>query len=454
MNLDQLNSVKDSIQKLKAINISDVVTNYIRASDVGDEGDLRDVIQLEDIPYYFGRMLKQLESEVQGNDFPFYPDIQEIDEGASSLTNNLNDLNEYITHNDILSAIPCLKELIYYQMVNGFWSKSDQESNNDKVSKEVLKLKSAAEFLLDLAKKTYDEIKVKYKELEVTKQEFDKLKKEKNDEINLIIKRADDSVKLSQNKVEDINALLNNATRNDEHINGLVELSKSKQLDIEKITVDLTSEHKRQLKEIDESKAKLDEYNLEINSNRQNFTNLYEEIESKKSFFDERNQILTDLIGREVSVSLSKSFEERVTKLGTSVSLWRWIVLAVAITNLSVIIFFYYYNPPTDIWQRITGSALKAVPALFLLYYAISQYNKERNFQETYAFKSAVALTLMAYRDQLASEEKKEDFIIEAVRNIYIPPEINQSKADSKDVSSILDMLKSIKDLLPDTVKK
>lgn len=76
------------------------------------------------------------------------------------------------------------------------------------------------------------------------------------------------------------------------------------------------------------------------------------------------------------------------------------------------------------------------------MYYCISQYNKERNFQEEYAFKSASALTIKAYADILNEVSKKDELVFEAVNNLYKSP--HHLISSQKDVNSTLDLAKEI----------
>ena len=57
---------------------------------------------------------------------------------------------------------------------------------------------------------------------------------------------------------------------------------------------------------------------------------------------------------------------------------------------------------------------------MIVLFFTIKQYVRERTFQEEYAFRSAIALTVQAYGDIAGS--KKEDLISKAVENIYNMP--------------------------------
>ena len=82
---------------------------------------------------------------------------------------------------------------------------------------------------------------------------------------------------------------------------------------------------------------------------------------------------------------------------------------------------------PTAIdWHYLLINSLKSVPVMIVLFFAIKQYVRERSYQEEYAFRSAIALTVQAYGDIAGS--KKEELISKAVENIYNMPAMMKEK--------------------------
>lgn len=163
-------------------------------------------------------------------------------------------------------------------------------------------------------------------------------------------------------------------------------------------------------------------------------------VESKKEYFEERNNYLDELIGREVGASLFETFKQRKRELENPVNKWLWIVIGMAALTFSAILviftnaFGYLGDVPTELSTiRLITNSIKTLPFFFLLFYAISQYNKERNFQEEYAFKSAVALTIKAYADIINKEDLKDELILNSVSNIYKSPTIYKTKKTKED---------------------
>ncbi len=87
------------------------------------------------------------------------------------------------------------------------------------------------------------------------------------------------------------------------------------------------------------------------------------------------------------------------------------------------------------------------------MYYAIAQYNKERNFQEEYAFKSATALTIKAYSDILKDDKNKDELVLKAVFGIYRSP-LSQSNKNENEVNTAIDMIADLSKTFKDIVKK
>ena len=91
---------------------------------------------------------------------------------------------------------------------------------------------------------------------------------------------------------------------------------------------------------------------------------------------------------------------------------------------------------------------------MIVLFFTIKQYVRERTFQEEYAFRSAIALTVQAYGD--ISGSKKEDLILQAVSTIYSLPSMMKDKPTSffgYRSKTLTDTMKEINETLK-TIKK
>lgn len=82
---------------------------------------------------------------------------------------------------------------------------------------------------------------------------------------------------------------------------------------------------------------------------------------------------------------------------------------------------------------------------------AFSQYKKERDFEEQYAHKAAVAVSLPNYGD-LTRDPAVRDQIVSAATNVIFSTTNNkriETKASDKGLDSIKEVLASITKLLP-----
>jgi small-conductance mechanosensitive channel len=291
-----------------------------------------------------------------------------------------------------------------------------------------------------------DSIKGMIDDLNNRKEELVKFISQKNTELQQIASQ----LQTAQTNSNQISQLLTSSTSTNEKINGLLN-QQNQHLEEQKKKADA---HNSYLQKQTEAFSKLEaDLNASIaifEEKKVQFDQQLAFVESKKAFFEERNAYLEELIGREVGASLFETFKQRKNELKQPVRMWLWIVGAatllsfVAIMAIFTNFFGLYGNIQSAFkWENIVVNALKCLPFFFFLYYSIFQYNKERNFQEEYAFKSAAALTIKAYSDILTGPENKDELVLNAVYKVYNSP-IGDKNMNVKDVSNILDMIKDI----------
>lgn len=405
------------------------------------------------------RLIKQLKNEIQENGIylPFqYNYTNEFGGGNlnSDLLNLFNNLKG-TTISYLNNSIGFIDRLIYYQISNGFWDRSTRKIYNSK----DINLNELTEQL------KYIEVQLSLNS-ETFKGLLDNLQKEKNNLQNFIEQKNNElqtitnNLQASNTNSQQINQLLNTSSSTSEKINGILA---QQQQNLENIIKELNlqknnfSEQKNKFILLDESQEK------QIKTVEKQITDFTEKltfVEEKKSYFEERNTYLDELIGREVGASLFETFKQRKSELKEPVQNWNKIVIGASIlTFLAVLIIFtngfgwWGDIKPIFTWQQVIVNSLKTMPFFFLLFYSISQYNKERNFQEEYAFKSAVALTIKAYSDIIQKEELKDELIVNSVTSIYKSPMAQKAKL-SKDENAILDTAKDLLTTAIDTYKK
>jgi hypothetical protein len=355
------------------------------------------------------------------NILPFQYQFQN-DFGAGNLRDDLANLNSNLSNNDFNNAVTHLYRLVYYLVQNGFWQKVEPiDRKNEYEIIEELKTK------LSIVAEQID------KNLVTNKKLIDELNIEKSNLTILITTKNQELAEISnlvptvRTHSDEITRLLTNSTDTNQQITGLLNQQNA---NLETIKERIKEENEvfdkfsSDLKRLKESYAEQIGITAKHNAS---FEKQLETILDKSKTFDERIKVLNELIGKEGAVKLFNTFNDRKKELEEPVKNWAKVVFGTGIFALALIIgiftnfFGFVGGYPTAIdWHYLLINSLKSVPVMIVLYFAIKQYVRERSYQEEYAFRSAIALTVQAYGDIAGT--KKEDLISKAVENIYNMP--------------------------------
>lgn len=425
-----------------------------------DRTDLENIVitqlSLQEFLYLSKRVFGQFISELQDRDnyiiLPFT--FTNIQLGQANVDGQIQGYFANLNGDNFVAAENILFWLISYQVENGFYKKSSKRQSEHTTNNNVSKLTEKLGLLEINIENKLKEVQTLNAELESNKKEIQTLISQKRDELASIAS----SLITSTTHSNQINDLLTKSTEQSTRLTTIVEQQEAtkvqtdkKLLELEtlydKTNTDLTSNIKTILGQIDEFKKQVAD-----NAEHLKF------VEAKREFFEERIVYLKNLIGQEVGANLFKTFKFRKDELEKPVIFWRWAVPVMAIATIVWIFFLFYHQPNiTDInlwWQAFALNTLKSIPSVLLLFFAINQYRKERNFQEEYAFKSAVALTIDAYAGRLTSPENKDKLIMEAVLGIYKTPIDDKPVIGDKVKSTTaLDTIKSMADTTKELVK-
>jgi hypothetical protein len=123
-----------------------------------------------------------------------------------------------------------------------------------------------------------------------------------------------------------------------------------------------------------------------------------------------------------------------------------WVIIV--FTSLRVSLGNEYLNLAVNI--------LKTTPAFILLGFVFSQYTKERNLQEEYAFKASVAMTLTAYSNMLENvdlpeNKSRQDMLTSSIELLYKQPKIHSEKQNnllSLNAKNLNEAVKKFTDLI------
>ena len=343
-----------------------------------------------------------------------------------------DDLVNFISHCKVLdfqNAVSFLYRIVYYQVQNGFW---DKDLNIDKKSKidDVLELESKLKISTEILNQN----------IELNKKLIDELENEKGILIQFIntkqseISEISSLIPTARNNTEEISRLLTTSTDSNQQILGLLNQQNS---NLETVKLKLEEERNIfnlfhiELKEIKENYKEIVD---KTSKNNIEFEKLLETVKNKSSTFEERISVLNELIGKEGAVKLFSTFNDRKEELDKPVKKWANIVFYTGSIALALIvgIFTNFFGRlggfPTEInWQFLIINSLKSLPVMVVLTFTIRQYIKERSFQEEYAFRSAIALTVQAYGD--IAGKNKDELISKAVDSIYTMPSMMRTKS-------------------------
>jgi hypothetical protein len=359
---------------------------------------------------------------------PFQYQFQN-DFGAGNLRDDLANFIAFCSSNDFNSAVGHLYRLVYYQVQNGLWDK-DQPIDKKKKTEIVDELESKLQLIAEKLKINEEHNQQLIAELQAEKTSITQLVASKNTELSEI----SNLLPTARTHSDEITRLLNMSTDSNQQITGLLNQQNSNletvktKLEEEKTVFDTFQKELKDLK---------DSYKIEIDTTTKKnaeFEKLLTSVQDRSSTFEQRLLELNELIGKEGAVKLFSTFNDRKTELEKPVKRWANIVFttgAIALVLIGCVFtnfFGYVGDSPKEVdWHYLIINSLKSMPVMIVLFFTIKQYAKERSFQEEYAFRSAIALTIQAYGD--IAGKNKEDLISKAVESIYAMPTIMKEKS-------------------------
>lgn len=440
MNTENIAQISKILEALSSLDASQIFAK--KKGESLSNNSKQNTLSFEKFEYFFDKVVKSFILEIESDDAFLLPDTFARENNIYSIKEILNSLKLNIQLGDFENAQYFLVLTIQYAKTFSFYEKNQLKNQIDS----VIKMKREIEEYRRKYKQFYDKIEaLSNRNIEAENKREEYLSKLANthDESNRLLIKINSLVKISENNNNEVNVILSEA-------NAITNDYKRAKIDIEQIHNEINLLLHQTENEISSQK---DTWNMkyeEVDKRYDDFEQKSKIVEDKAIFFEERNNYLNELIGREVGTSLFKTFNQRKNEISPSLKIWQisvWVASFIAIIVIFAIFtnFFGLFGAPshTFTWQEIIVNAIKSSPAIFLLYYTISQYNKERNFQEEYAFKSAAALTIKAYADILKDDAKKDELILRSVSGVYRSPIINKYNTKS-DLNSLTDLAKEL----------
>ncbi|MBQ8282705.1 MAG: hypothetical protein IJZ01_03960 [Paraprevotella sp.] len=335
-----------------------------------------------------------------------------------------------------------VKSLVYFEMRCGFWDQPKRIELGIRESS-LKTLEQRAELILSHIDARESKINLLIDGLETQKNEIEKLINTKKQELETLknnqsesnvilekIKGAQQTATSVQSAIETLNGEANNivtALKNAQtHIIDQIEINKET---------------------IAQSKKALEDFNIDAAYKISRITSDFDSVSNNA-------EEVRKMMGYIADGTLSHSFNKRKEDLSTQITKWFWtsvIISALAIGWVCAVFFWLSADTGSE-WADILFNGIKSSPLFFLLGFSISQYQKERNLMEEYAFRESVAVTLTAYLEQMPEkeDEDKRKLLISTVEQLYTKPVIANKeygllKFDSKDLS---DTSKTLKELV------
>ncbi|MDO8489607.1 MAG: hypothetical protein Q7S42_05830, partial [Candidatus Omnitrophota bacterium] len=170
----------------------------------------------------------------------------------------------------------------------------------------------------------------------------------------------------------------------------------------------------------------------------------------------EQSHKVSDILQKAAAGSLFNSFNLRKGEHQKASNFWIWMV------GISVVILFgialwlaWIVHTKGVLSYEFLVKFSVSFPFVYWLAFSTRQFTKSKRLEEEYAFKSAISLSLEAYRDLIKKESgelTKSDvipFITEAVGKIFSSPNIAISKYPHKDDGEdFLGNLVKLKDII------
>jgi hypothetical protein len=397
----------------------------------------------------FNRMIRQLDKELKSGlklNLPNSENYQN-DFGSVDLSNELPLFKRYFEGNNFTHLEPLLDKFIHYQVKNGFWNKTTVkvgvvEQNKLKAQFElILKNQKALERNLDI----FEELKTNFN----TKiAEIDAIIQVKRTELEQIAQ----NLNTATSQTNEITALLASVTNKDTEISGILNNVKDKVLAVD---TDI-SNYQETFKSIETDWNKIEnELKESQNQTKINFEKSKEHVEYTES----RKSEIELLTGMAADGALGSKFHEREKKLTDKIPFWRNAIIGMTILSIGWVVVVFTCIPAKfdNEWVNLGVNLLKTAPAFILLGFVFKQYSKERNLEEEYAFKSAVAMTLTAYSRMLAEGDRdpnksRQEMLLKSISNLYTEPKIHVEKSETT-FSFNTKHLKESVDGLKETVK-
>ena len=377
------------------------------------------------------RMVKQFRRELTGDDWQHLPhDFTYPTVGGSTVGSCLSNILSYLQQNSTFNHIvPYLQGLIGYQMQYGFWDRSRLKTHDVK----TIALEAKAQELATLTKQLAaqrQELEEGRKLLATEKTKLEKYRAEKDEQFQRLTQQQNQGASLLQ----EINQFHTTGSTVSTKLDALLQTQQEHLASMEERQSEEQSAFEEFTEEYTAFKTEAAQQAETFEVRNQQFGEHLTFAQETETYLQAKRDEINKLTAFAADGALGHSFNARRDLLDVNVKYWRqllpWLCGITLFWILVVFTGFFGLIPKltaaTDnVWLNVLLNSLKTSPLVFFLVFVIRQYNRERNLQEEYAFRAAVAMTISAYADKLTTEENKEKIVLESVQRVYTTPRIS-----------------------------
>lgn len=444
MNFTQKQNVANAIQEFNSV---EKQFEGIAAKKYQNEQSLDTIIiqdySLVEIFTYSREVINKISDRIGKDNWQILPsNIVAQEFGQYQLHQCIIEMKNGLTQPNYVMACQRLTALIYYATTNGFWQIPQKIELGIRESS-LTKLEERAQLTMEHIDKRAETANATIAQLDA-----------KLNELNKLIAQKQQEFATMQSNQNQSNNLLNNITnvnKNAEAYNNAVEQIKNK---CNTILTDLEKKQEKVLQQQKDIDKQIETANSHLNGFE---TDSKEKIAAIQSGYDSVSANVEEvrkMMGYIADGTLSHSFNKRKENIKRSANLWMYISLGTLVGLIAwVCVVFILLSANTGIvWADILINGIKATPLAFAFGFALTEYSKERDMLEEYAFREAVAATLTAYLEQLNGDitEEQKKLLINTVEKLYTKPIISDKEyklfnLNTKDIAKAAEQVKEIR---------
>jgi hypothetical protein len=418
-------TVDKSLRQLEELNLNEL------AKKSYTDKDLRTVViaefKLPEFIAMFNRAIKQLRAEIDRGSWQIMLHTYNDPEVGSHQLNAIlqhmvSHLKGGYTFDHIISQ---LLWLVHYQMQFGFWEKSKLRIHSaDEI--QLQKAQDAVALLQAEVERRVAEIDTLKLSLQRVQEELVEFHTQKQKEFRTLINNQQQSNEL----LKEIRDFQTEASTSNATITGILEQQKGILTDSKEKLSEDHEEYSKIFKSLEALRGLTQEHLYELGQKDEQFAEIIRGAAEKEQVILNKQERIEELLGFAADGALGGTFSRRQHELTWPVRIWALTAISSAVFALWWVLHIFTQFPSHGdggfSWSITLLNVVRTSPAFALLFFAIAQYTKERNLQEEYAFKAAVAMTVTAYSEMIDGVTEKTNMLVSAIQGIYMPPSLGK----------------------------